>query len=244
VDLDKQGRTEEAIQSFKQALQRQPGYVAAWNNLGTVLNKTGRLDEAINDYEQALQLDPEKPETHKYIGEVLDKTGQTDAAVRHYQTALRLNPAYAEAHNNLGVDFARQGRFAEAADQFQQALQARPDYTEAGNNLGYLWTEQGEHLDEALALIQHAHKVDPKSSDTLDSLAWVLFKLNRPAEGLDYARQAIQDSPRPNASLYDHLGDIYAALHQHDQAAGAWRQSLVISPSPEVRKKLDGAAGP
>jgi len=244
VDLDKQGRTEEAIQCFKQALQCKPGYVDAWNNLGAMLNKTGRLNEAIAAYEQALQLDVENPETHKYIGEVLDKTGQTDAAVQHYQTALRLNPGYAEAYNNLGVDFARQGRFAAAEEQFQHALKARPGFPDAGSNLGYLWTQQGEHLHEALALIQQAHQVDPKNSGTLDNLGWVLFKLNRPAEGLDYARQAVQYSPQPDASIYDHLGDIYTALHQRDLAAGAWRQSLAISPNPDVQQKLDRLGGP
>jgi len=244
VDLDKQGHTAEAIQYFQQAIQCQPGYVDAWNNLGVVLEKTGRLDEAIGDFTQALQLEPENPVTHKNLGEALDKQGQTDTAIQHYQTALRLNPEYPEACNNLGVDFAREGRFAEAADQFQQALQLRPDDAEAGNNLGYLWTSQGVHLNEALALIQRAHATNPKDSGTLDSLGWVLCKLNRPAEGLEYARQAIHYAPRPDASFYDHLGDIYAALHQRDQAAGAWRQALGIASSPEISRKLEDLRGP
>ena len=141
------------------------------------------------------------------------------------------------------MDFAREGRFAEAADQFQQALQLRPDDAEAGNNLGYLWTSQGVHLNEALALIQRAHATNPKDSGTLDSLGWVLCKLNRPAEGLEYARLAVQYAPGPDASFYDHLGDIYAALHQRDQAAGAWRQALGIAPSPEISRKLEDLRG-
>jgi len=244
VDLEKKGRLAEAIPLYQQAIQYQPGYADAWNNLGEVLDKTGRLDEAISDFQQAIRLRPEAAEFHKNLGEALDKQGRLDEAIQQFQAAGQLQPDYAEAANNLGVDYARQGRLTEAADQFQLALQARPDYSEAGNNLGYLWTQQGVRLDEALALIQRAQRVDPTNSGTLDSLGWVLLKLNRPAEGLVYARQAIQYSPRPDASLYDHLGDIYAALRQPGLAAGAWRQSLALSPSPEVQKKLAGLGGP
>ena len=244
VDLAKSGQTEAAMSQYTQAIQVRPNYADAWNNLGVALAKAGRTDEAITDYDRALTLNPEEAEVRKNLGEAMDKKGRIDEAISDYQSAIQLNPRDAEALNNLGVDFARQGSLAAAADQFQHALQVRPDYADAGGNLGYLWTQQGEHLVEALALIQHAHQVDPQNAATLDSLGWVLFKLNRPAEGLDYARQAIQYASPPDASLYDHLGDIYAALHQRDQAAIAWRQSLAISPSPDVQKKLDTLGRP
>ena len=244
VDLVKAGQTEAAISQYLQAIRSQPDYADAWNNLGVALAREDHTDEAISDYEQALRLNPAEPEVHKNLGEAMDKQGRINAAISYYQSAVQLNPQDAQAFNNLGVDYARQGRSTEAAEQFQHALQVQPDYAEAGSNLGYLWALQDEHLDQALTLIQRAHQVDPKNSGTLDNLGWVLFKLNRPAEGLDYARQAIQYAPRPDAEIYEHLGDIYAALHQRDQAVAAWRQSLAISPSPDVQKKLDRLGGP
>ena len=39
--------------------------------------------------------------------------------------------------------------------------------------------------------------------------------------------------------MYDHLGDIYAALKQPDKAREAWRKSLALEPNEEVRKKLE-----
>ena len=61
----------------------------------------------------------------------------------------------------------------------------------------------------------------------LDSLAWVLFKLNQPQEALSYAFQAVELSEAPDATVYDHLGDIYAALQQMDKAREAWRKVAV-----------------
>jgi tetratricopeptide (TPR) repeat protein len=72
----------------------------------------------------------------------------------------------------------------------------------------------------------------------LDSLGWVLFKLNRSREALDYQLQASENSSRPDAGHYDHLGDIYAALNQPEQAAESWRKSLSVEPNPQIQKKL------
>jgi len=43
--------------------------------------------------------------------------------------------------------------------------------------------------------------------------------------------------------LYDHLGDIYAALKQSDKAREAWQKSLSLETNDQVRKKLDNAGG-
>ncbi len=243
VDLERQGKLEAAAEQYKKAIQCKFDYADAWDNLGVVQDKAGQIDEALRDYERAVELSPENPQFHKSLGEMLDKTGRIDEAMQRYQTALKLKPDYAEADNNLGVDFAREGRPAEAEAQFQRALSVQPGYGEAGGNLGYLWTEQGMHLPEALALIRQAWQANPRNASTLDSLGWVLLKLNRPAEGLTYERQAVELSPQPDAAIYDHLGDIYAALNQRAAAAAAWRQSLAISPNSEVRKKLDAVGG-
>ena len=42
----------------------------------------------------------------------------------------------------------------------------------------------------------------------------------------------------PDATLYDHLGDIYAALSQTDEARDAWQKSLTVESDDQVRKKL------
>lgn len=100
--------------------------------------------------------------------------------------------------------------------------------------------KNGENLDQACAMIDHAVRLEPKNAAYLDSLGWVLFKLNRPVEALNYELQSIQNSNRPDPAIYDHLGDIYAALNQRIQAANAWQKSLVIEPNQQIQKKLTG----
>jgi len=57
--LHEQGKLEDAIESYIQALQLNPKFVEAYNNLGNVLKDLGRLEEAIESYKRALMIDPD-----------------------------------------------------------------------------------------------------------------------------------------------------------------------------------------
>src|SRR5262249_10800816 len=138
-----------------------------------------------------------------------------------------------------GVAFERRGDYAEAAKYFERALELKPDFPEAQNYLGYMWADRGENLERAKELIEKAVKAEPKSAAYLDSLGWVFFKLNQPKAALDYVLQAVTLNGGPDATLYDHLGDIYAALNETDKAQEAWRKSLAVEANETIQKKLN-----
>src|SRR5258708_20207776 len=98
--------------------------------------------------------------------------------------------------------------------------------------------ERGVKLDKARGLIEKAVQLEPKNAAFLDSLGWVLFKQNQPDVALQNILKATELSEEPDATVYDHLGDIYAALKQQDKAREAWRKSLTLDANDEVRKKF------
>ena len=102
-----------------------------------------------------------------------------------------------------------------------------------------MWAERGEKLDRARELIGKALKLQPENPAYLDSMGWVLFKQNQPKEALDYLLKAVELNKEPDATLYDHLGDIYAALNEMDKAREAWRKSLAVEKNDAVQKKLE-----
>ena len=57
--LHEQGKLEDAIESYIQALQLKPTLVEVYNNMGNVLKDLGRLEEAIESYKRALMIDPD-----------------------------------------------------------------------------------------------------------------------------------------------------------------------------------------
>ena len=92
--------------------------------------------------------------------------------------------------------------------------------------------------EEAREMIEKAVNLEPTNSAYLDSLGWVLFKLDQPAEALPHILKAIEHNDEPDATLYDHLGDIYAALKKTEKAREAWQKALAIEPSEVIEKKL------
>lgn len=135
--------------------------------------------------------------------------------------------------------YERSGNLPQAVQYFEKTLQLAPDFAEALNYLGYLWAERGENLDRARELIEKAVKLEPKNAAYLDSLGWVLFKQGHPREALGYLQQAIASSEAPDPTLFDHLGDTFAALNQPAQAREAWRKSLALQPDEKIQKKLE-----
>lgn len=182
----------------------------------------------------ALAYDREKDYTnalnHFTAAEVIAKTSKPELLT-------------ADFYFDQGAAYERVGNYDDAEKCFQKTLALEPESAEALNYLGYMWAEHGIKLDKALELIQKAVHLEPKSAAYLDSLGWVLYKLNRPSEALPNEQKAIEYSEEPDATLYDHLGDIYAALKQTDKAREAWQRSISVEPNAEVRKKLEKAGG-
>ncbi|KAJ9518328.1 hypothetical protein QJQ45_010196, partial [Haematococcus lacustris] len=51
-------RNELAMAEYKRAVELQPGYVTAWNNLGDVLEKVKAWRQALDAYQEALSYAP------------------------------------------------------------------------------------------------------------------------------------------------------------------------------------------
>jgi len=192
--LDKQGRLDEALRHFQEALKEKPGYVEACNNLGVVLDEQGRLDEAISQYLQALKLKPNFADAHNNLGAALNKQGRVDQAVDQYQQALRLNPDLAAAHYNLGVALGRQGRLDDAIREFQTALKLQPNSADAYNNLGVTLDKQGR-LDEAITQYLAALELKPDYAMAHFNLGVALSRKGQLDEAIRQFQQALRLKP-------------------------------------------------
>jgi protein O-mannosyl-transferase len=142
--LADQGKTDEAIAHYSEALRIKSDYADAHNNLGVALADQGKFDEAIAHYSEALRIKPGYSDAHSNLGIALADQGNLDEAIAQFTEALRINPDSAKAHNNLGVALASQGKLDEAIAQFTEALQVKPDYADARNNLELALARRGK----------------------------------------------------------------------------------------------------
>lgn len=156
--------------------------------------------------------------------------------------ARETNQLTREFYFQFGATCERKGDYPDAEKYFEKCIELSPDFSEALNYLGFMWADRGEKLDRARELIEKAVRLEPRNAAYLDSMGWVLFKLGQPKQALDCILKAIEYSEEEDPTLYDHLGDIYAALGQTDKAHAAWGKSLALEPNEQVRRKA-GSAG-
>jgi tetratricopeptide (TPR) repeat protein len=74
--LATQGKPEEAIAQYSEALRISPAYAEAHYNLGVALATQGKLDEAIAQYSEALRIYPAYAEAHRNLGIALARQGK------------------------------------------------------------------------------------------------------------------------------------------------------------------------
>ena len=114
---------DEAIDAYRKVVAIDPGYAAAWNNLGLLLHRTGQYADARSAYEAALTQDPRCCEAAYNLGSLDEDEGKVEQAIDHYRRALALAPDYADAHFNVAAALARAGRNAEAVRHWQRYLE-------------------------------------------------------------------------------------------------------------------------
>jgi tetratricopeptide (TPR) repeat protein len=238
-----------AVEYFERALRLDP-------DLEQVYYDLAGLKITLKEPEGAISLMDTARSRFKLNFPMEFYSGIAHASAKRYSEALKyLTSAEAIAratdpkrlnhlfYFQMGATCERAGRIEEAEKYFRECLKLAPDDPEALNYLGYMWAEKGMNLAEAHELIQKAVRLEPENAAFLDSLAWVLYKLDRPQDALVPMLKAIEKAEKPDPTLYDHLGDIYAAMKQHDQAREAWSRALKVEPAtdePVDSALLDG----
>lgn len=218
-DLFEQGRIDEAIFQYREALKLAPDYSEANVRLANALSKRGEIDEAVLYYERALEYASDCYEIrysalvrqhrtacyeiHRHLADALGKRGRKDKAIEHYAESLRLNPEQPEVHYNLANILMDLGRLSEAVTHYSEAVALKPDYLEAGSNLAKALARQGK-LGEAIE-------------------RWEQLVHINPAESV----------------LHSNLGTAYRSLGEFDKAIVHWDQALDLEPDRvDVLNKL------
>jgi len=239
----------DAEEDYENAAHWDPGMEEAYFKLVLVRLALHRTDDAFKTLAIARARFPKTFLCESYTGTAYLDVKNYSEAVKHFATAevigLATDPSLLDYrfYFQIGEACERNQEFKRADEYLQKCINLSPDFAEALNYLGYMLADRGEQLPRARALIERAVQLEPKNGAYLDSLAWVLFKQNQPQVALPWVLKAMQYSPEPDATVLDHLGEVYMALHQADKAVEAWKKSISIDSDPDerarVKKKLD-----
>jgi tetratricopeptide (TPR) repeat protein len=253
------GHIEAANGTLKEAMKLDPGDGDSQLALAAQLRQVGRIDEAVQVMRSVTKKEPNNPQYELTLVDLLSRTNHEDEAIKILEAMLKHHAdneqVVTAVRQNLSIIYVNQGDFTTGEAQLEMLLARNPDDPLPNNDLGYLYAEQGKNLEKAESMIRKALQEEPDTFAYLDSLGWVLFKRGKAKEALEPLKKAAEQmklemerrgSP-PDATIFEHLGDVYFKLQQLDLAVEAWRQAATgaaqaIPPDkrlPEIRKKIE-----
>jgi len=236
IACQSQGRLEEAVIHFQQALRLRPDFPEAYNNLGNAYFLKGNLDAAVAQYHQALRLRPHYADPYCNLGNVLLRQNKLDEAIRCYQQALQIKPNSAEVCNNLGLALQRRDEFDEAIRYYRQAVQLNPHYAEAHRNLGDALHRlantllEKDKFDEAIGCLKKALRHKPNFPEAYSNLGNALVCQDKLDEAIGCFRNALRLNP-DFALAHNGLGCALERQNNLEQAMECFRQALQVDPN-------------
>lgn len=207
--------------------------------------QNGRHAQAISLMEDGHKKWPENLEITYFLALGYDDVGKTAKAVELLKDILAKKPDYTEARLQYAVISERENDMAAVEEHFRYLLAKDPENSTVLNYLGYSLADRGMKLDEAEGFISRAVKLSPSNGAYRDSLAWVNYKLGKYPAALEEIRTALKLLPA-DATLWEHAGDIYAALEKWEEAWRAYSFSSRMESSEKGRNaaaKMKAAGG-
>jgi tetratricopeptide (TPR) repeat protein len=122
VQAEEAGERQRAIVLYKEILEIDPEYAAAYINMGTILFHQRNYAVAEDLYRRATMADPSYVLAYFDLGNVLDELLRPDESIAAYLQAVTLAPRYADAHYNLALAYERKGQRRQALRHWQSYL--------------------------------------------------------------------------------------------------------------------------
>jgi tetratricopeptide (TPR) repeat protein len=167
--LGVQGRIDEAIPEYLNAIDEDANYLPAYVGLAQTLQLAGRLEEALAAYREGLEVDPNSIEIHAAMACVLAQMRRLDESSAAHARAASINPNSALTHHAHGEIMFQRGDLAAATDCYRQAVATDPAFPAAWNSLGSTLSSLGR-FEEAAECFRRLLELCPESASAYSNL--------------------------------------------------------------------------
>jgi tetratricopeptide (TPR) repeat protein len=212
-----------------------------WFEMLVIINSELRdIDAMETDSQKTIALFPNQPLPYLVLGLSKIQKDSLEVAKRILQKGVKLtglnSRLKAQFYSYLG-DCLHELKEVEASDNYyEKALGIDSINSVVLNNYSYYLAVRGVKLDKAEKMSAKSVEIDPNNSSNIDTRAWVLFKLNRYKEALEWIEKAFKIDDRESAELFEHYGDILYKLGEVKKAVKNWKKAKGIG---EGSKFLD-----
>ncbi len=236
--LEATGREEEALESYRRGLSREPDDPDLHARCGQLLARQGQLPPAEAHLRESIRLSNGfRSEVVVALGGVLAESGRLDEARREYDRVLEKEPANPDARNNRAIALYRSGRRAEAQAELLEVVRRFPRHADAHNNLAVVYIDAVD-WSGAEAMARKAVAIDPGMAPAWNNLGIALDEQGRLDEAEAGFTRCIEVQPSYWQARLN-LGITLKKMGRLDKAAEVLELALEEGASrPEIHLEL------
>ena len=243
--LEINSQHDSAMWVYKRSLALKPANFKAWEKLLGSYTDKNDADSLMKYSEKVMRLFPNQAEAHYFNSIAHYNKKDYPGAIKAMNRAIDLVPE--SNKEQLGGFYAFLGdiyhtnRQDDLSDEaFEAALKMQPNDATLLNNYSYYLSERGKRLDDAEKMSKHSLELRPDQATFLDTYGWILYKKGNIEKAREYVQKAVDLSgAKADATLFDHLGNIYFKLNDKDKALQYWKLSKEKgNEDPAIDKKI------
>lgn len=231
------GNIEYAVAKYRKAIELNPEYDQAMNNLGNIMKDLNQLDEAERLLERAVAIREEFAAAWMNLGIVKASLKKHQEAEKCYFTAIRHRRNYPDCFYNLGNLYLDVKQYEQAIRAWVNATNLKPTHVNAWVNMAAIY-DNLEKYEESIQAAKTGLRYLPHEAQLYFSLGNVHGKLSKFPESEMFFKKAIELSPN-TAKLYANTAVLYHRWGKYQLAEEMYKKALTLDPSePNVKENM------
>ncbi len=221
---------DDAIKWYKRVPETEDSWLPSRLRLAVLLTDHQSYAAGMDVLEQLKQDQRSEVIEQAWLAEtqILQRDNKIEAAVGALQSGLIQLPDSIELNYSLGLLQAQLGNVTAAETAFLKVLSVQPDNPAALNAFGYTLTDLTDRHSEALEYIQRAYALEPDDIAVIDSMGWVMYRLERYQDAVRFLKLAF--SQDKNAEIAAHLGEVLWVMGLQADAREIFAEAQIIDP--------------
>ncbi len=215
---DTEGKTEEAIESYKYFLDNfsgSPYRTSAVNNLIRLYIADARYAEGEKLIQKRLQSSPRDLTLLEQLAELYQQQGESPRAIELYRQAIGEDPGNTKLHRKLGDLYAKIGETTQAMTEWKKIVANETNQSDRHQQLGAIYLSHKMYR-EAIAAYQQAIRLTPQNVYLYTQLAAAYKIQGQNEHAADVYVNGLQHvglAENQREPIWEAMLDIYEGTH-------------------------------
>jgi tetratricopeptide (TPR) repeat protein len=232
--LSQLGRTNEAVQNYKEVIEKDSSNVTALFDLGLIYYDTREFQRAALLFDQLVSLNNNDFLSGYYLGSSMllsANPNYAEPALKHLEHSIAVNQEYLPAINLLALSKFNLQKYYEANALYGMAIKLRPQNADYLFKSGMCY-ERLKFFAESSILYNRAIALDSNQADYFDHLGFAYFNLGK----YDSAAAAYNGAVRIDQDpvYYINLGFTYARMDSLKRSIESFQNALSRMPIDKI----------